>query len=363
MIEKKKQKLEEEKKRKPNEIVLALAKAAFSPESPAYEAFSNMWLLRDVAEIVTAKPQIGHVMFIGGIHGTDFTSYEMTRIFSIESNSWTNGPKLSSDRCNPAGATIVNGELFVVGHDGGLDTFKGGFSLKIPQGEPISPTATWKWTKNLKIVSYSPAIASSGEKIFVLDTSYLLGAWGTLRMHAFSVTENCWSHNLHHHLHSEMSSDRHWPGVIAIKEKIFLIGGYSNSGDGGDHQYLKTADFINTETLVWSKLPSMSHPRYKMAIAQIDDRFIWVLGGFNRVENDLDSIEVFDVEKNEWSEAPVKLPHRMVGSKAVAVDHRIFVFDEYETVEVLDIDKMTWKTAFSSPKETPSRCDFFAVGF
>lgn len=355
MIEKKKQKLEEEKKRKSNEIVRALVKAAFSPESPACEAFSNMWLLRDVAEIV-AKTQTGYVMIIGGFRGAIFTPYKTTRIFSIESNSWANGPDLPFDRCYPTGAAIVNDELFVVGYDRRLDMFKGGFSLKIPQGEPISPTATWKPMKTVEFDSCSPVIASSGERIFVSDTSYVPGTVDTLRMHAFSVTENCWSHD---HLRSEMSSDRRHPGVITIKEKIFFIGGYSDNVDN----YLATADFINTETLVWSKLPSMSHPRYKMAIAQIDDRFIWVLGGYNRTENTLDSIEVFDVEKNEWSEAPVKMPRPMIGAKAVAVDHRIFVFDEYETVEVLDVDKMTWRTAFSSPGWTLSRCGFFAVGF
>ena len=83
----------------------------------------------------------------------------------------------------------------------------------------------------------------------------------------------------------------------------------------------------------------METARSEMGITVIDDRFIRIFGGFN--DDDLDSIEIFDVEKNEWSTSSIKLTSPMSGMKVITVDHKIFIIG-FQQVEVLDVDKMKW---------------------
>jgi hypothetical protein len=88
-----------------------------------------------------------------------------------------------------------------------------------------------------------------------------------------------------------------------------------------------------------------------MGITVIDDRFIWIFGGLNG--GALDSIEIFDVEKNEWFTSSIKMTSPRFGMKAITADHKIFIIGGQGTsgmmnvVEVLDIDEMKWPIGFS----------------
>lgn len=64
--------------------------------------------------------------------------------------------------------------------------------------------------------------------------------------------------------------------------------------------------------------PRMSVPRLTPAVSVYDNKYLIVAGGLSR-DRSLDSIEVLEVEKKEWSHSVVKLPYGMteaVGSIA-----------------------------------------------
>jgi hypothetical protein len=345
--------IKKKKQTKLGKFAMTLAKAVVSPDSPACEVISNPWLLKDIINLAFEKPKIKFIMVSGG-YGEN-----MTEIYSISTNTWINGPELPQVRfgCGMALVDIDDGdglnyrELFNIGGQvGDAGASRSIVSLKISTTGDIDSNTVkameWKMISGLKMRRSGPGVGVvDGKKIFVI------GGWNGMEyfktIEVFSVEEGKWIDSSDGHVPLDMPTGRSGMRIAVIGKKIFVIGGF-NLIDG----YLSTVEVLDTETNKWSTLPSMKIARDGMGIAVIDDRFIWILGGFNGSK--LDSIEIFDVEKNEWTASTVKLTLVGIGMNAIAVNHKIFVIGGRQGnsgisngVEVLDIDDMKLTTLSS----------------
>jgi kelch-like protein 2/3 len=269
-----------------SKIATALAKAVVSPDSPAREVISNPWLFVDIMELV--KPQIGFIMVSGGF------GVKTTQIYSVSTNSWINGPDLPDYRHSHEMALVGN-EIFVIGGFTDHDASKSVISITIPDDIDSFRLMKWKVMPNLNLERMTHGVGVVDGKIFVIGG--FDGSRALKTVEVFSVKEGKWSAG------PEMSTARKNMGVSVIGKKIYVIGGCNYHGG------LSSAEVLDTETNKWSTLPSMEIHRNEMGITVIDDRFIWIIGGWNGGDyGHLDSITIFDVEKNEWLAAPIKLP-------------------------------------------------------
>lgn len=333
---------------KTREIVKALAKAGFSPESPAQEAFSNVWLLRDIAE--TLKPQITSIFAVGGSGFDCVQSFLSAKaeIFSIATNSWSVG---SSVYVNPDGSlALFDNNIFVVdGYKYTDDPSSDVFMM------PITPSSEILDSRDkmpaLERGRRGSSVGVVGDKIFVLGgLSQLSGLLSEVKV--LLVKERKWVDA------PPMTIGKMHMGVTVIGKNIYVFGGFTNQAPDF---YLNAVEVFDTVTSKWFVLPSMKIARINMGIATIDDRFVWILGGYGRGDKKLDSIEVFDVERNEWSVPPIKMKYPDVITNAIASDHRIFIFGKQKLHgEVLDIDEMKWSSL--PPMKTP-RHSPHCVGF
>jgi hypothetical protein len=333
---------------KTREIVKALAKAAFSPESPAHEAFSNVWLLRDIAE--TLKPQIKSIFAVGG-DGFDCVQSFLSakaEIFSIATNSWSEGPSVY---VNPEGSlALFDNNIFVVNGYKYSDDHSGDVFMM-----PITPSSEILDSRDkmpvLECARGGSSVVVVGDKIFVLGgNSPLAGLLSEVKV--LLVKERKWVDA------PPMTIRKMHMGVTVIGKNIYVFGGFT---DHNPDCHLNAVEVFDTVTSKWFVLPSMKIARFNMGIATIDDRFIWILGGYGHGGNKLDSIEVFDVERNEWSVPPIKMKYPDSITKAIASDHKIFIFGEQKLHgEVLDIDEMKWSSL--PPMKTP-RHNPHCVGF
>jgi hypothetical protein len=297
------------------DIARALAKAAFSPESPAHEAFSNMWILKDVID--ASEPGIEHIMICSGLN---------RRKYSISTNSWKNGPDLPEYcwRRDTTMLSVNSHETYII-----FDTLICDFSKEIIS--PANSMIKWSVIPCPKRLHAGHGVGVVDEKIFIFggyDNVYDDLEFDTIDV--FSVKEEKWLDSL------KMLDAKGDMGIAVIGNKIFVIGGF-NYFD----KCLSTVEVLDTETNKWSILPSIKTARSKMGITVVDDRFIWIFGGMNG--EILDSIEIFDTEKNEWSTSSIKLTSPMYDMKAITIDHKIFIIS-FERNEVLDIDSMKWST-------------------
>jgi hypothetical protein len=118
-------------------------------------------------------------------------------------------------------------------------------------------------------------------------------------------------------------------------------------------------NFNASEINTWKTLSPMPTARFSMGVAVIDDRFIWTFGGTNNRWQSLDVIEVFDIKNNMWSTLPIKLTAPQCGTRAVAIDHKIYILGGgakdnphfWKLVEAIDTDTMTWSTIHTTERQ------------
>lgn len=140
----------------------------------------------------------------------------------------------------------------------------------------------------------------------------------------------------------------------------------SNSCDRFESRALETVEALNTRNNRWVPMPPMPTARQGVAVAVVDDRFIWTFGDVNASQRKVNVIEVFDVERNEWSTPKARMPSRCTGAVAVAIGHKVFIIGgaRYEelrstNVEIIDTETKTWEIA---PQLTAPLTGHAAIG-
>ena len=340
-----------------------IAMAAASPESPMCEFSQNQYLLKDLSDLLQEKRLPEVFVFSGG------NNVDAAVAFSIPKGTWTPAPDLPENRAGHKMALIFGGQkyhMFAVGGSTCDHVSKDVLSLTVPTklGEvemATMKTAEWKKMPDMKECRMYPGVGVVDGKI------YVIGGWGggpyLNTVEVFLVKEGKWIHS-DDHLSDRvprstmtvppppMTTERGSMGVAVVGKRIFVIGGHNGTG------YLSMVEVLDTQTNKWSAIPSMITARYRMGIAVVDDRFIWILGGGTfGVPTDL--IEIFDVEEDEWIESPAKMPSPMLINSAFVICRKIFVVSEDRQIAVLDLDRMEW--AKIAPAEQPPFSHGFGV--
>ena len=154
-------------------------------------------------------------------------------------------------------------------------------------------------------------------------------------------------------------------GAVAMGEKIYVMGGY-NKKDGK----LRSMEVYDTVTNEWSSsssLPNMKNVRDGCAAAVVKDK-IYVVGGFLQVKH-LSSCEVFDPNSSstkKWSKIPQEMKQGRSGCAAVGIDDKLYVMGgtmdhghRLASMEVYDTTTQTWSIL---PSMNRKRSECAAVG-
>uniref|UniRef100_A0A1B6CBD2 Kelch-like protein diablo n=1 Tax=Clastoptera arizonana TaxID=38151 RepID=A0A1B6CBD2_9HEMI len=143
-------------------------------------------------------------------------------------------------------------------------------------------------------------------------------------------------------------------------EVVICIGGFSP-----DIQ-LRTIDALKYNTDIWrcmipsaitqgtkleplhKVIPALKYPRMYTAVAQRNN-FVFIIGGRNNANEQINSVDIYDVSQNEWVEC-VNLPEPIEGAAAACINGAIYVtggFNNESGVSrktwVLEKNSKTWR--------------------
>ena len=93
-----------------------------------------------------------------------------------------------------------------------------------------------------------------------------------------------------------MNESRNAHAITMCKGNVFVLGGFSGK------QRLNSVEKYLVKEDKWVQVAPMKDKRHYLSACSINDEFIYAFGGFfGSTEQEInDTIEVFEVEKNNW---------------------------------------------------------------
>jgi len=305
--------------------------ARIGEESPAGLLAGDHWLFLMFYEIAV-KPRMVDTLFVcGGVGNGKVRNTVAT--YTISMNEWHDAPDLPEPRCDH-GIAFVDGRVFVFGGwiPGSITNTCVTFSISGNKWEVIPP---------MSIKRSRPGVAVVGDRIFVI------GGWDDHyrildSVEVYKVSGNTWTAP---GVVALMPTRRKDFGVAVIGNRIFTFGGW-NRGE------LSTVEVHDTETNTWTKLSPMPTARSGMAVAVIGHQ-IWCFGGWDG-RRELDVMEVFDVDKNEWTTSKFKMTSPMFSAEAMTINREIWIIEngnqyDIRTVQTFDPETGIWAPPTKMP--------------
>src|SRR5574340_297344 len=104
--------------------------------------------------------------------------------------------------------------------------------------------------------------------------------------------------------------------AAALKDQVFLLGGYTLDGQGGELTLPDLNVFVPIENR-WYRGDDIPVPVDDSVIGVYRDRYIYLIGGWSQ-GGAVRNVQVYDTEKNKWSQATA-LPGTPVFGHAGAI--------------------------------------------
>ncbi|MGA1794151.1 MAG: Kelch repeat-containing protein [Thermoplasmatota archaeon] len=231
--------------------------------------------------------------YVGGGHPSLFMHYRgpgnlslaSSEIYDTAASRWSSGPDLNTGRFWHRSAITDRGELIVIG---GLNVSSGGLSSC-----EVYRNGGWE--------EFSPLpVPLARFSVVKLDDGSILVAGGhngtskTGSARSFRLAGDVWTEA------APMNRGRgYFSGSLLRDGRYLVTGGFSSPGqpDWSD------GEIYDPETDTWTLVSSMAFPRHNHATVPAGDH-IAVIGGSNCLTGGCHSgIEVYDVEKDEWSDS------------------------------------------------------------
>jgi N-acetylneuraminic acid mutarotase len=282
-----------------------------------YDTQTNTWTVDSFppeeqknASAVTIINQQGNelIYIIGG--GEEFDVKSLVQIYNPKTETWSTGLPMPTPRRGLA-AVVVNNLIYALG---GLT----------PENDPSTPE------NFIASPAYERYIPFENAQLFT------------------PVIENSWKRKL------EMPTARNLLGVAVVNEKIYAIGGQTNTPTDANEQY-------DPQTNNWTTKMPMPTARYNCAVAELNGK-IYVIGGLVGYYGYVGTNEVYDPQTDTW-ETKASMPTLREGVYANVVSGKIyliggrrsyslhppFISDKYNLTEVYDPTSDSWTTKAPPP--------------
>jgi hypothetical protein len=194
--------------------------------------------------------------------------------------------------------------------------------------------SNWNWHVNTLTTERRCHAAVAMDKHRILIT----GGSGLTSVEIFDATNETTT-RVH-----DMNGTRKAHQTVKYKNDFFVIGGFGN-GDG-----LNTVEKININDLSsgWTQMSAMNEKRGYFAAALYGD-YIYVFGGYN-VYTILSSVERYDIQNNKWEMVTSNMNMKRCSHAAVKVGNNMYIiggYDENEnnldSMEIFDVSSETFQ--------------------
>lgn len=281
----------------------------------------------------------GKIYLIGGVsqYSTNVHRSYLIEIYDIETGKWSKALEGETIPLpsNMPDAVLVKNKIYLIGGWGNqssntyydvahiYDIDKGTLSVtsKIPAGVAASRSA------------YNP----DDNKIYTVS-GYATGSGSAIcRLFIYDISKDKWSEG------PRVQNDRHGHTVTYHAGKIYLFGGYVNSGGW---RYYNCLDIYNIKESKWTTVRT-TLARANHTATLVEDK-IYFTGGETKYNTSTNAVSIFDTKTGKFSDGS---PLHVARSEhnAINVDGKIIVtggnFAQRQTPsEIYDISTDTWST-------------------
>ena len=155
-----------------------------------------------------------------------------------------------------------------------------------------------------------------------------------------------------------MNETREGHSAVICQNTVYVMGGMGGQ-DGG---YLYSCEAYNILKDEWTNIASMNTNKDIPSAIAINNQFIYTFGGCTpnpgapKPEKDIDTIERYDITKNEWQLLDLKLNSPNCWSACFSPEPNKVVivggFAWHDKVELIDLETKKWE---SLPKMNDKR--------
>jgi kelch-like protein 19 len=144
---------------------------------------------------------------------------------------------------------------------------------------------------------------------------------------------------------SPMNESRNAHAITICKGCVYVLGGFSGK------QRLCTVEKYALNEDKWSSVAPMKDKRHYLSACTINDNTIYAFGGFfGSTEQEInDSIEMYEVEKNQWTVLPVRMKNPLWACSALAISNAEIILiggkntNRNGEVHIFNIHSRQWK--------------------
>jgi N-acetylneuraminic acid mutarotase len=238
-------------------------------------------------------------------------------------------------------AATVSGKIYAIGGYASL------LGLKV--NEVYDPsTNSWSTKKPMPTGrKYFAAAATSNSKIVVMGGNSGFGHGIMDSVEEYDPSNDRWSAK------TKLPVPTEGLAAATYLDALYAIGGYNGS------QYLSLLE--RSTGGGWGRLKPMPSKRASLAAAVVNGN-IYAIGGYDG-RSVLDTVEVYDIQNNQWTTA-APMPTARRDLAAVVLNGKIYAIGGYDgksslnLVEVYDPSTQVWSTA---PSPLAARTQFGAV--
>lgn len=113
--------------------------------------------------------------------------------------------------------------------------------------------------------------------------------------------------------------------AVSVKDVIYLLGGYTVDRRG-EESAVRSVEVLLPSKDIWYRGEDMPTPLADFVAGQYRDRYVYTIGGLSR-GNPLNSVQVYDAEKNTWKTATPSPGSPVFGSAGALVEDTIIYID------------------------------------
>ena len=240
-------------------------------------------------------------------------------VYDTQTNTWQRVADMPTPRQVPK-AAVVNGTIYVFGgFHGEINDLQWKYPVNVEAYNPR--TDTWIQKQDMPVPRVIFDVGVVDGKIYVIGGTTLLRGERINRVDVYNPATDTWVKG------PEMPTPRSYLGVAAVGNRIYAIGGrgWPAVNLGPDLTVIEEYDSTSRQ---WRQKSDMLDARLYFGTAVVRDS-IYLIGGLisrgvGVASEDLASVNVYDPQKDAWSDIPsMPIPFAVQG--AAAVNGRIYV--------------------------------------
>jgi N-acetylneuraminic acid mutarotase len=237
-----------------------------------------------------------------------FGDTNATRLYHVDTDSWTSGTTAPLPVRSEEGSVVVGGSLYAVGGRTALST-------PLSDVDRYDPgTNSWTVLANMPTARAGVGVAATGGVIYAIGgRSGPVGPCSggeTATVEAYNIATNTWT------TVAPLPSARSDVGAMAVGGKVYAFGGCTAAGGA-----MSDAEVYDPVTNTWSPrapLPTAAAGFYGLAFADQESPEVYIVGGEGAGATPLSITQVYKVafDVYDLNEPPLLTPRAEMGVTA-----------------------------------------------